>query len=167
MGLYIIAGILLLPLVEISVFIMVGGVIGILPTILLTVLTAVAGTALLRQQGVSLIMRMQAELDQGRTPASEVMHGAMIVLASILLLIPGFMTDAIGLALFVPTIRSALADFIVSRSNVVVTGAGSARRSPGDGVVDLETGDWAEKDRPTGKNLPGSSPWQDENGRSN
>ena len=102
MGLYIIAAILLLPLIEIAMFIWVGGLIGVFPTILLTVITALAGTVMLRQQGLSLLMRMQTELDAGRTPGNEVMQGAMIVLASILLLIPGFVTDAIGLLLFIP-----------------------------------------------------------------
>jgi UPF0716 protein FxsA len=124
-GLYIIAGIILLPLIEISVFIWVGELLGVLPTILLTVLTAMAGTLMLRQQGLSLLMRMQKELDGGRAPGNEVMQGAMIVLASILLLIPGFVTDAIGLLLFIPPVRESLAKFIIARSNVVIMEGGT------------------------------------------
>lgn len=143
-ALYIVAAILLLPLLEIAVFIMVGGAIGILPTVLLTVATAVAGSLMLRQQGLSLIMRMQSELDSGRVPADDIMHGAMIVLASILLLIPGFVTDAVGLLLFIPPIRSAIARFIVARSNVVIVQNGNLRQ--GDGrVVDLDEDDWSAK----------------------
>ena len=163
MGLYIIAGILLLPLIEIAVFIWVGGLIGVLPTILLTVATAVAGTLMLRQQGVSLLMRMQKELDAGRSPGNEVMQGAMIVLASIFLLIPGFVTDAIGLLLFIPPVREALARFIISKSNVVIVNGGPGTRRTEDGVVDLDSEDWSEKKdqgSPEG-GQPRLSPWQD------
>ncbi|GAB4539316.1 MAG: membrane protein FxsA [Roseibium sp.] len=163
MGLYIIAAVLLLPLIEIAVFIWVGGLIGVLPTILLTVITALAGTMMLRQQGLSLLTRMQQELDAGRSPGNEVMQGAMIVLASIFLLIPGFVTDAVGLLLFVPPVREALARFIVSRSNVVIVGGGQGARRPDDHVVDLDQDDWSEKkDTPSGtKGQPRISPWQD------
>jgi UPF0716 protein FxsA len=162
-GLYIIAAILLLPLIEIAMFIWVGGMIGVFPTILLTVITALAGTLMLRQQGLSLLMRMQKELDAGRTPGNEVMQGAMIVLASILLLIPGFVTDAVGLLLFIPPVREALARFIIARSNVVIVEGGSGVRRPDDGVVDLDEADWSEKSSGTGSGSGQSklSPWQD------
>ncbi|MEM5583240.1 MULTISPECIES: FxsA family protein [unclassified Roseibium] len=145
MGLYIIAAILLLPLIEIAVFIWIGGLIGVFPTILLTVITALAGSLMLRQQGLSLLTRMQKELDAGRAPGNEAMQGAMIVLASILLLIPGFVTDAVGLLLFVPPVREALARFIISRSNVVIVNGGSGAYRPDDHVVDLDQEDWSEK----------------------
>ncbi|GAB2186362.1 FxsA family protein [Roseibium sp. LAB1] len=163
MGLYIIAAILLLPLIEIAMFIWVGGLIGVFPTILLTVITALAGTLMLRQQGLSLLMRMQTELDAGRTPGNEVMQGAMIVLASILLLIPGFVTDAIGLLLFIPPVREALARFIIARSNVVIVDTGNGMRRPNDGVVDLDEADWSEKNSGSGgaSGQPKLSPWQD------
>lgn len=163
MGLYIIAAILLLPLIEIAVFIWIGGMIGVLPTVLLTVITALAGTVMLRQQGLSLLTRMQQELDAGRSPGNEVMQGAMIVLASIFLLIPGFVTDAVGLLLFVPPVRAALARFIISRSNVVIVGGGPGARRPDEHVVDLDQEDWSEKgDRPSGgPGQPKISPWQD------
>lgn len=166
MGLYIIAGLVLLPLIEIAVFIWVGEILGVLPTILLTILTAMAGTIMLRHQGLSLLTRMQQELDGGRAPGNEVMQGAMIVLASILLLIPGFVTDVIGLLLFVPPVREALAQFIIARSNVVIMDGGSVRRGGGDPVVDLDAEDWTETQYPSGSDAGGSgqpriSPWSD------
>lgn len=165
MGLYIIAGILLLPLIEIAVFIWIGGVIGVLPTIFLTLATAVAGTMMLRQQGLSLLTRMQRELDAGRSPGNEVMQGAMIVLASILLLIPGFVTDAVGLVLFIPPAREALVRLILARANVTVVEGGqspASTRRPRDGVVDLDADDWSEKpEGAAGNERPGLSPWRD------
>lgn len=167
MGLYIIAAILLLPLLEIAVFIWIGGLIGVLPTILLTVITALAGSLMLRQQGLSLLTRMQKELDAGRTPGNEVMQGAMIVLASILLLIPGFVTDAVGLLLFVPPVREALARLIVSRSSVVIVNGGPGARRPDDHVVDLDQADWSEKEDSGsgGEAPPRISPWNDGSGK--
>jgi UPF0716 protein FxsA len=162
-GLYIIAALLLLPLIEIAVFIWIGGLIGVLPTILLTVVTALAGTLMLRQQGLSLLMRMQKELDAGRSPGNEVMQGAMIVLASIFLLIPGFVTDAIGLLLFIPPVREALARFIIARSNVVIVNSGAGMHRTEEGVVDLDADDWSERKEP-GPGTDGQpkiSPWQD------
>lgn len=166
MGLYIIAAILLVPLVEIAVFIWIGGLIGVLPTVLLTVVTALAGSLMLRQQGLSLLMRMQKELDAGRAPGNEIMQGAMIVLASILLLLPGFVTDTIGLLLFVPPIREALVRFIIARSNVVVTGSVGPGMPPDGHVVDLDADDWSESepepsDPPTGSSQASISPWKD------
>jgi UPF0716 protein FxsA len=164
-ALYILAAIILLPLIEIAVFIQVGSAIGVLPTVALTILTAVAGTLMLRQQGLSLIMRMQSELDAGQVPGADLMHGAMIVLASLLLLIPGFVTDAVGLLLFVPPIRDAIARFIISRSNVTIVQGGSVRRSE-DGVVDLDTDDWSRKDDdPPSAGAPRISPWSDDGKR--
>ncbi|MEJ8475009.1 FxsA family protein [Roseibium algae] len=164
MALYILAAIILLPLAEIAVFIQVGSAIGVLPTIVLTILTAVAGTIMLRQQGLSLIMRMQSEMNAGRVPGEDIMHGAMIVLASLLLLIPGFITDALGLLLFIPPIRVAIARFIVARANVTVVQGGTARgnqRRPQDDFVDLDEGDWSRSSddtEPTGE-TPRISPW--------
>lgn len=167
MVLFVLAAIILLPLIEITVFIWVGGAIGVLPTVLLTVLTAVAGTMMLRQQGLSLLMRMQGELDAGRAPGSDLMHGAMIVIASLFLLIPGFVTDAIGLLLFVPPLREMLARFIISRSNVVIVERGAGYRRE-KGVVDLDEDDWA---RTNGKpsndgDAPRISPWTQDDDRS-
>ena len=166
MGLYIIAAILLLPLIEIAVFIWVGSAIGALPTILLTVITALAGTLMLRQQGLSLLMRMQKELDAGRAPGNEVMQGAMIVLASILLLIPGFVTDAIGLLLFIPPVRQALVNFIIARSNVVIVKDGATQYRREEGVVDLDAEEWSEagdsaNPKPSEAGTPRISPWKE------
>ncbi|WP_417667927.1 FxsA family protein [Roseibium sp.] len=144
-ALYVLAAIILLPLIEIAVFIQVGSAIGVLPTVILTVLTAVAGTLMLRQQGLSLVMRMQSEMNAGRVPGEDIMHGAMIVLASLFLLIPGFVTDAIGLLLFIPPVRQAIARFIISRADVTIVQGGATYRRE-DGVVDLDEADWSHKD---------------------
>ncbi|WP_310621986.1 FxsA family protein [Flexibacterium corallicola] len=172
-GLIILAAFILVPTIEIYLFIQVGSAIGALPTILLTVASAVAGTALLRYQGLSLLMKMRKELDAGRVPNEEIMHGAMIVVAGIMLLIPGFFTDSIGLILFIPPVRSAIGRYLAANmtiKNVNVDGYSRPRNR--DGVVDLDEDDWQssrhnqEDDETTSKQNTGGtdriSPWRNE-----
>lgn len=98
----------IVPIIEIALFIQVGGWIGVWPTIGLVILTAMAGTSLLRAQGLSTMRRAQESMNQGQLPMREVFDGACLLVAGVLLLTPGFMTDAMGLALFVPAVRSGL-----------------------------------------------------------
>ena len=97
--------ILALPLVEIATFIGVGSQIGVLTTLGLIFASAFLGIILVRVQGFHTIQRIRAELDSGGSPGRDLVHGMMIVVAGILLIIPGFVTDAIGLLLFLPPVR--------------------------------------------------------------
>ncbi|MDX5595084.1 FxsA family protein [Pseudovibrio sp. SPO723] len=142
-GLIILAAFILVPTVEIFLFVEVGSVIGAIPTILLTILTAVTGTALLRHQGLSLLMRMRSEMDAGRMPGDEMVHGAFIVLAGICLLIPGFFTDAIGLLLFIPAVRTYLGRALASRVQVDGNVHMHRHYRTEDGVVDLDADEWS------------------------
>jgi len=96
------------PLIEIGVFIQVGGLIGLWPTLAVVVLTAVIGTGLLRQQGLATLARARSHMDQGVLPARELFDGLCLLFAGALLLTPGFVTDAVGFLLFVPPLRDAL-----------------------------------------------------------
>ncbi len=88
------------PLAEIAIFIFVGERIGLWPTIGITLLTAAAGGTLLRVQGLTMLLRARDSMRAEGLPVAEVLEGAILVLAAILLLTPGFLTDAIGLLLF-------------------------------------------------------------------
>ncbi|SDR26117.1 FxsA family protein [Pseudovibrio sp. Tun.PSC04-5.I4] len=132
---------ILVPTIEIYLFIEVGSVIGAIPTILLTVASAAAGSYMLRQQGVSLLMRMRGEMDAGRVPSHELMHGAMIVFAGVMLLIPGFFTDAIGLLLFIPPVREAIGNYLSRRVKVQNLNVNPGYRRK-DGTVDLNEDEW-------------------------
>lgn len=170
MAFLVLAGLILLPLAEISVFIMVGEEIGILPTVLLTVATAVAGTAMLRHQGLSLVRKMQGELDAGRVPGEEMMHGVLMVTASILLLLPGFITDTLGLLLFIPPLRSLLVRRMASRATIIAAKRSGTR---GPTVVDLDAQDWHREDTTPSEDSASSSrpalgsPWQKPDDRNN
>jgi len=115
-----------MPLIEIAVFIQVGGAIGVWPTIAATILTALAGSLLLRAQGLSTLMRARAQMDQGQLPAREMFEGVCLVLAGALLLVPGFVTDAIGLLLFIPPFRELLR-YMIARHVAAKAARGEAR----------------------------------------
>ena len=97
-----------LPLAEIFVFVEVGARIGAWPTVALTVLAALTGLGLLRRQGLSTLARLRAALARDELPATELFHGACVLLAGALLLMPGFLSDVAGLLLFIPALRAAL-----------------------------------------------------------
>ena len=105
LGMIIFTIFVVIPAAEIAGFIFIGGEIGIFPTLLLTLLTAIAGTMLLRYQGFAVMRNVKSELEQGHLPGGELIHGVMILLAALFLIIPGFFTDALGLLLFIPLVR--------------------------------------------------------------
>src|SRR5690606_27923800 len=125
---WLVPGILLTPVVELYFLIKVGQVVGPIPTILLVVLTAVAGAALMRQQGFATLMRVRGAAARGEVPALEMMEGAVILFCGILLLFPGFLPDVVGLLGLPPPVRRALLRMFLSRAMVSVTPAG---RRPG------------------------------------
>lgn len=108
----------IIPLIEIYLLIQVGGVIGVLPTILLVVFTAVLGAFLLRQQGLSTLARFQRSMSQGEMPATALLEGVMLLIGGALLMTPGFFTDAIGFACLLPFSRQWLAKTLLKRATV-------------------------------------------------
>ncbi|MEL7215741.1 MAG: FxsA family protein [Pseudomonadota bacterium] len=104
---------MIVPLIEIGLFIEVGGLIGLWPTILIVIATALLGSVLLRAQGLDALRRVQNSLspEGDGDPVTPLAHGAMILVAGVVLLTPGFFTDAIGFALLVPAVRS----FVIRR----------------------------------------------------
>jgi UPF0716 family protein affecting phage T7 exclusion len=96
---------LVVPLAEIAAFVVIGGQIGVWATLGMVLLTAIIGSILLRWQGVGLFNRINTELRANRVPGRELVHGVMILIAGVLLLTPGFVTDSLGFLLFVPGIR--------------------------------------------------------------
>ena len=108
MGVILLLAFLVVPIVEIGVFIEVGGALGLGPTLVIVVLTALAGTALLRLQGLATWKRAREAMERGEPPVDEVFDGVCLLVAGAFLLTPGFVTDAAGLLLFVPAIRRAL-----------------------------------------------------------
>jgi len=108
MALYLLLALICVPIMEIAVFIQAGAVIGLWPTIGLVVVSAVAGTWLLRQQGLATLARAQQSLEQNQLPVTELFDGLCLLIAGVLLLTPGFVTDGIGLVLLIPAVRAVL-----------------------------------------------------------
>ena len=138
------------PLVEIAVFIELGGLIGLWATLAVVIATAVAGTWLLRSQGWEVMNRARATLAGGGFPAREVFDGACILVAGALLLTPGFVTDTAGLLLFVPMVRAYLGQVmlrhLMSRGNVDVRmyGGDDRRRENRDPDAPVIEGEFHE-----------------------
>jgi len=126
------------PVVEIAIFISVGGYLGLWPTLGAILLTAALGATLLRHQGLQTLMRARAALNENRAPVAEVFEGACLVFAGALLLTPGFMTDAVGFALMIPAIRQLIIARIVARAAVRVQGNWQSTSHP-SGTPDPET----------------------------
>ncbi len=144
-----------IPLIEIALFIQVGGIIGMWLTLLIVVLTALLGTQLVRSQGAMAMGEIRKSFEDLRDPSEPLVHGAMILFAGALLLTPGFFTDACGFALLVPGIRSRLFHAIRQRVHVAPMHAGRPQqRARADDIID---GEFEEVDpapqathRPTG-----------------
>jgi UPF0716 protein FxsA len=112
MAIFLLAALIGVPLVEIAVFVQVGGWIGLFPTLALVVLTAVLGTWQLRAQGLATLLRARDQVDRGALPARELFDGACLLVAGALLLTPGFVTDIAGFLLFLPPIRDKLREIL-------------------------------------------------------
>jgi UPF0716 protein FxsA len=109
------------PLIEIALFIQIGGAIGLGWTLAIVVVTALIGTSLMRRQGAMALGQIKSSLSEVRDPTEPLVNGAMILFAGALLLTPGFFTDALGFALLVPGIRTVV--FQAMRSRVSVSGS--------------------------------------------
>ncbi len=132
---------IIVPIIEIYLFMVVGSLIGVFPTMLLVILTAILGSVLLQQQGIATLRRVQQALQQGQLPTEALLEGVVIVMGGALLLTPGFFTDFLGLLCLTPFSRQYLITWLTqrvevhsvqSRSRQHVTLDGEYRRSDDD-----------------------------------
>ncbi|NOZ54089.1 MAG: FxsA family protein [Gammaproteobacteria bacterium] len=105
----------IVPIIEIYLLIEIGSIVGPFLTIFLVVFTAVLGAWLLRMQGFSTLNRVRQTLARGGVPATEILEGAMLLIAGALLLTPGFFTDTIGFLCLLPSIRRPIALWGIQR----------------------------------------------------
>ena len=96
---------IIVPLMEILLLIEIGSRIGTLNTIFIIILTGILGGSMMRHQGFTIIRNIQEDLSQGRMPTGELINGALVLVGGILLLTPGFFTDAVGFVLLIPATR--------------------------------------------------------------
>jgi UPF0716 protein FxsA len=115
---WILIAFIAVPLIEIALFIQVGGWIGLWPTLAIVIATAVAGTWALRSQGRATIEDLRRRFDTLADPTEPLAHGAMILFGGALLLTPGFFTDSVGLLLMIPGVRTAVMRWLAKRVEV-------------------------------------------------
>jgi UPF0716 protein FxsA len=115
MGLILLLSLIGVPSLEIFVLIEVGGTVGLFNTLAIVFITAAIGAYLLRSQGLGVLHRVQQNLAANQLPVNELFDGAFLLIAGVLLLTPGFVTDGVGFLLFMPPIRKLLRHIIVRR----------------------------------------------------
>jgi UPF0716 protein FxsA len=146
------------PLLEIALFIQVGGLLGLWPTLAIVLATAVAGTVLVRRQGLEQLRAVQTSFERLSDPTRPLAHGVMVLASGLLLLTPGFFTDAVGFALLVPAVRDAVMRAVRSRVTVqsFQMGPRPDRAPPPRPSEDVVEGDYVELPR-----REGPSGWTD------
>lgn len=143
----------ILPIVEIALFIQVGGVIGVLPVIGLVLASAMLGMAVMRHQGARAAMDVQQAMQDFRDPAKPLAHGALIMIAGLLLIVPGLFTSGVGLILLIAPVRDLILRRMAAR--VQVSGSFGYRGRGGqfgqrwgdEGTID---GEYSVQDDPPG-----------------
>jgi len=130
--------IFIVPLIELYFLIQLGDVIGALPTVLLTIFTAVFGIALMRSQGLATMQKAQLEFATGHSPQESMLEGVFIFLGGVFLFFPGLITDFMGLLFLVPFVRK----FLIKQSTKGMQSRGRFRHQQNDSVYE---GEWAEK----------------------
>lgn len=138
---------IVLPLAEIAAFVVVGSEIGALATVGLVIVTTFIGAILLRIQGFGALNRIRSAMETGASPGHDMVNGAMIMLAGILLILPGFITDAFGLLLFIPPVRDLVWRFL-SRHIVVVNAGARGYSARSSRTIDLDEEDFSRRDSP-------------------
>ncbi|TYK65836.1 FxsA family protein [Colwellia echini] len=100
---------IIIPIIEITVIIHVGELIGVWPTVAIVILSAWLGAKFVRQQGIATLQSVQTKMAQGEMPSGEIVTGLMLLVSGVLLVTPGFVTDILGLSLLIPSVRAGIA----------------------------------------------------------
>ncbi|MFD1913636.1 FxsA family protein [Halodurantibacterium flavum] len=142
---WLLAAIIAIPLIEIALFIMIGGWLSLWPTLALVVGTAVAGISVVRLQGRLALLDLRRAVDEMRDPAAPLAHGALLLMAGFLLLMPGFLTDAIGILLLIPAFRTFVMRQVATRVKVTRVETRGYARPARDQIIEGEYHDAADE----------------------
>jgi len=111
---------IIIPILEITIFITVGSNIGVLNTIAIILITALVGIFLVRRRGLSLLFNARQNMSEGMMPTEEIKGGIFLLISGLLLITPGFCTDCIGFAVFLKPVQDFIAlrakNYFVSRT---------------------------------------------------
>ena len=117
---------IIIPIIEITVIMQVGALLGLWPTVAIVILSAWLGAKYVRQQGLATLQSVQSKMAQGEMPSGEIVTGLMLLVAGVLLVTPGFVTDIFGLSLLIPAVRKSIAAKAQKHINVKAAAHGSA-----------------------------------------
>lgn len=136
---------IVIPALEIYVLIKVGGIIGALPTIGIIVATGLIGAALAKHQGFAAVRKVQEAMLEGREVGSSLVGAALVLVAAVFMVTPGFITDAVGILLLLPPVRALVAPAVLRwgagrfQSAIITDGSRSRDEDepPPPGVIDV------------------------------
>ncbi|MDB2387133.1 FxsA family protein [Shewanella sp.] len=120
-----------LPAVELWLLIHVGEILGGWTTVGLVMMTSILGASLVRSQGISTVIQVREKLARGETPGQEIVEAMMLAVAGLLLILPGFITDFLGLILLTPITRIPVARYFYKKMQVQVNNSGGFGASMG------------------------------------
>lgn len=135
MALILVALFIVIPVVEIAMIIQVGSVLGVVPTVALLFGMAIAGGLLAKHQGLRALQEVRTALVTGRGIGVQVTSAALVLVAAVLMLAPGFVSDAVGIVLLIPPVRNVIARRI-SRYLGAHAQAQATRSRPPD-IIDI------------------------------
>ncbi|SMF96738.1 UPF0716 protein FxsA [Methylomagnum ishizawai] len=127
---WLLAAVVALPLLELYLLIKLFGALGFVTTVALLLGAASLGMSLLRSQGLSTWMNVQRALARGETPALEMLESGLVALGGLLLVIPGFLSDILGLACLIPASRKKLAGYLLQKFVVLPDGGTEPPQGP-------------------------------------
>ncbi|WMO14877.1 FxsA family protein [Pseudoalteromonas piscicida] len=119
-----------IPIIEIALLIQVSEVIGGFATIALVIGTAILGARLVKQQGLGAYVNVQQQMSRGQLPAQDLFTGLCVIIAGVLLMTPGIMTDVLGFLLLTPVVRKRLAQSLLAHATVRVQTGMHSGQSP-------------------------------------
>lgn len=135
---WLIVSVLAVPLIEIALFVTIGGWIGLWPTLAIVIGTGIAGVAVLRGQGQQAMAGLREARLQRGNPLGQIADSGLLGLAGVLLILPGFLTDTLGLLLLLPPLRRLLIRGVAARAQVYAAGNFDGPRRRGAEVIDGE-----------------------------
>jgi UPF0716 protein FxsA len=117
---------ILVPIAELYVIVQVGQAIGVLPTIAILVASSVIGSVLLRMQGRTAWRRFNAAISEGRAPTREVLDGVLVIAGGLLMVVPGFLTDIVGVLFLLPPTRALIRRLFLGRLALRMAASGAS-----------------------------------------
>ena len=139
---------IMVPLIDLSLLLQVGGWIGIFPTIAIVILTGIFGAYLTRTQGFRIWGDINQQMQRGELPGNSMFDGLLVLVGGLTLLTPGFLTDIFGFCCLIPVTRTAIREglkrLLAHRYQMAKTDTPTRNQRPADKAIDTEF--WVEDD---------------------